>query len=537
MLRPTTTLRPAPHKTLIEQAQGAFQRERMERAERRRLVLEGDWRPLVWAMLWQYGYGDKMRDALARRVKRSPNVALKFLRKVALAYRVPPTRTIAGANETTDKAFRRLMLKGSGLLTEAPRWERLVWGLNVVITVPVVRPAPGQPFGRALSYELLLPSNTEVVLPDDNPHSKPVASVTAFNAGEAFGASEQTVWTILDDEAWTTYDSKGRQLQRAPHNAGIWPGTEWRRLRGADWWASDIGEGLFDATVEAAHLAARLDNIRQGQDHFRELLFSEDIAQIPQQVSGSDGPMEVPLGPEDAKYVVENAIVPIDQHRDHITFHAREGAETMGVDADLIDFAAGADSIEPMVAAQKHDDLMALRRDTTTHFAESERDSAWKTALVLQGARHPLASLLQPSKIYDGFEANWSDLDFVDQPSERVRVLESEIDLGLKSTIDAYMALHPGVSREEAKKAVRRIDEEEAERAEFLAERNIPRRVRDRLSDVPELQGRIGGMVAGTSRSNDDDGHSERSTAPAANSERSAGTSPVASRNGARRRR
>jgi hypothetical protein len=513
MLMPSTTLRPGPPAELVRQAMEGLVQARMAAAESRRLLVEGDWRPLVWALLGRLGYSDKVRSALMARVKRSSNVLLKILRKVALAYKVPPTRSIQGASDEAMKAFARIVLEDGGLLTMPQRWERLVWAMNVVITVPVVY-AANNAFGRRLGFEVLLPSNTEVVTPEDSPTARPIASVTAIVERGQHSIGVPQKWVVLDHQAWSTYDSEGNLQGRVEHRAGVWPGVEWRRDHGADWWCSEKGEGVVEACLEVSHIGARLDWIRQGQDHKRELLITEELANVPNQVAGTDGPVEVPIDPNNLRYEVHDAIVTVDQHLAHIQLHARDGAEALGIDADLLDFAAGPEGIEPLVAAQKHDDLMALRTATTVHFKKAEKELAWKTWLVLQGSGHPAASLLRPSQLADDYEATWSELDFVDHPETRLRVLEGEVNLGLKSTVDAYMAQHPGMTREQAKKEIRRIDEEEAERAEFLATRNIPRLVRDRRSNVAELQGRIGGMTGGEARReerDDTDRGSERS--------------------------
>ena len=541
MLHPSTTLRPATPAKLVEMVMSGPSGARMAEAERRRLVLEGDWRPLVWALMQRYRYSDAVFAAVSARVKRAPCVAQQVIRKVALAYKVPPMRSIANASEDTEKALRRVLLEQAELRTQPQRWERLVWGLNVVITVPVVYPAPGQPFGRRLGYELLLPSNTEVVTVEDSPTATPIASVTCVVEG-GYEQQENRKWVVLDDQAWWTFDSKGELRGRVEHRAGVWPGTVWRRAHGADWWCQEHGAGLFDATLEVAHIGARMDWIRQGQDHKREMIFTEDLQALPRQVSGSDAPIEVGTDPTSIRFQVEDASVPITQHVAHQVHHARAGAEALDVDADLMDWREGSEGIEPIVAAHQHDNLMALRTATTIHFASSEQDLAWKSALILRGAGHPVAALLRPADVYDNYEAHWSELDFVDHPETRLRVLEGEVNLGLKSTVDAYMAKHPGMSRAQAKAEVLRIVEEEAEIAKFLAERNLPRLVRDRRSNVAELQGRIGGMTGGEARREDRDDRNERNPergddADAGASERSTSTDRPAAAAAGRRAR
>lgn len=507
MFKPDTTLRPGTHRELIAQVEGGESRARMFECERRRMILEDDWRPLVFAHMTSLGYSPEVLGALTVRLKRNSNVAAKVLRKVALAYRQPPHRTIKDASDETQKAFRTLVLEQAKLATLPQRWERQIWMMNVAITVPVVYPSSGQ-FGSRLAYETFHGANTEVVTAELSPSAEPIASVTTL---VPYGATRwgDKRYLVIDAEAWTTYDAKGHQIHRVPHGAGVWPGTVWRRQYGSDWWMRQAGEGLVDATIEVAHIAARLDWIRQGQDHKREFLFCEHSERIPSQIAGADAAIHIPLSQDEAKYVIEDAAVAIDQHVAHMVMHARDGVESIEVDADLLDYKEGSEGLDIIVAAQKHDDLVALRAATIEHLRLSEKDSAYKTALVLRGARHPQSRLLQPDEVAESFQAHWSELDFVDHPAERLNVMEHEINLGLKSTIDAFMAQHRGMSRDEAKAEVRRIDEEEAERAEFLATRNTPRLLRDRRSNVPELQGRIGGLVSGEQRNETDDDRSD----------------------------
>lgn len=519
MKTPDTTLRPATHLELIRQVEAPEVRARMFEAERRRQILEDDWRPLVYARMQDLGYDWQVLAALQRRVKTSSNVAAKVLRKVCLAYRQPPMRSITGSSDEAQRAFRSLVLEQAKLNTLPQSWERRVWLMNRAITVPVVYPSDAHPFGQRLAYETLDGSNTEVVTADGSPTAEPIASITCLIPHGA-NRWQRKHYLILDHVGWWTYDHHGYLLSVAPHGAGVWPGTVWRRSHGSDWWQRSTGLGLVEATIEVAHIAARLNWIRQGQDHNREMLITERASQIPMQVAGSDKPLHVPLPKDEFEYIIKDAKVSIDEHVKHMVTEARDGVESVGIDPDLLDYREGTEGLDVIVAAQKHDELVALRAATTEHFRLAERDSAVKTAKVLRGARHPQSRLLPPEQIEEHFEAHWSELDFVDHPADRLEVLEHEIDLGLKSRVDAYMALHRGKSREQAKAELQRIAEEESDLADILVTRNVPGTLRDRIANLAQLQGRIGGMVGGDNRNLNANADADPSPAPRTRSRR-----------------
>lgn len=498
----TTTLGDRMVADMLGRAQDQNVRARQADAERRLLMMSENWREIVYAVIDARVKTSAVRIALKARVQRTYNVLLQVLRRVCVAYKIPPLRTLDGASESAQKAWSKLGIESS-IATHAKKWERHAFALNVILVVPRVREDPsGQ--GRRLSYDMITPDRCEAYMDERDPMGTPV-KIAFWEKHCSDRERDPWRWCVLDEEAWTYYDEKGRKVETQPHGAGVFPGTVWRLDDPVDdWWSSFRGEGLIDATPFVAYIAARRDWVRDGQDRRKEIFAAQDMARVPQQVAGAEGPMHIPLAPGAFSYESIESITSIEGFEAHIKSTLYQAAEYLGVPAQLVsfDFDSGAETER---TAMQHAALADVRADHIEFYRRSERDLAWKTALVLRGQRHPLASQLPPDMIAEKFAIEYPELSFTETPGARLDVSKKRVEQGLSSTIREYRREYPHLTFEQAREQVLAIAAEEGELNQFYIQNNIPRGAEARLKTLAQMQGAIGGKASGEARQPEDD--------------------------------
>ncbi|MGL5912283.1 MAG: hypothetical protein ACRCZP_19920 [Phycicoccus sp.] len=493
-----TTLGERAVADMLSHAQEMNVRARQADAERRVLMMQENWRHLVHSYIDNIYATPAVKLAIKRRVKRTYNVLRQICGRVCVAYKIPPLRTIEGSDEQ-KKAWSDLMAE-SRIATKAKTWERYTFATNVVITVPRVRErADGQ--GKVLDYEMILPDRAEVYTDPNDPMGPPLQVAYAIKDGSDF-TGRPLSWVVLDDQAWTTYDHHGRRTGRVEHGAGVFPGTVWRLDDPVDdWWCSHLGDGIVDATIEVAHLAARMDWVRHGQDRRREVFFSTDLNKIPQQVPGAEGPVGIPMAPANARLDILDANTPITNHREHMREYLHQAAESYGIPSVLVDFSLLDDG--GVLNVTQHAALKDVRDSHIEWHRQSEHDSAWKTALVLRGMGHPAARMLKPDMVEETFSVQYADLLYVEEPKARLDNSKSRVAQGLSSTFREYHREHPSLTFAQAKAAVLEMAEEEGELNAYYIEHNISRDPETRLKTLAQLQGAQGGEASGEARNED----------------------------------
>lgn len=484
---------------MLERAQEQNVRARQADAEARVLMMTENWRHLVYSYVANTYKSDVVRTAIQRRIKRTYNVLQQICNRVCVAYKIPPLRTIGGS-EAQREAFAKLNTE-SRIATKAKTWERYTFATNVVIVVPRVRDSnDGQ--GKRLDYEMILPDRCEVYTDVNDPMGTPIQVAYSIKDGSDF-TGHPMHWCVLDDTAWRYYDAKGRLIQTVEHGAGIFPGVVWRLADPIDdWWDSFRGAGIVDATIEVAHLAARMDWVRHGQDRKRVTFYCERPDLIPLQVANAEGPIMVPMAPGAAQLDIQDLNTPITAHREHMLLYLHQAAESIGVPSVLVDFDFNADG-NGAANAQQHAALADVRDGHIEWYRQAEHELAWKTALVCRGMGHPLASQLPPDLVRETFACGYADLLYVEEPSARLANSKERVALGLSSTFREYHREHPSITFADARTNVLAIAEEEGELNQFYIEHNISRDPATRMKTLAQLQGAQGGEASGTARNQD----------------------------------
>lgn len=504
MLPIITTLGDRTVADMLTRAQDLNVRARQADATRRVLMMSENWRELVWSHINDRVKTPAVRQALRARVLRTYNVFLQIIRRVCVAYKVKPLRTLDGAIEQSQQAWSALGIE-SRIATIAKHWERQTFGLNVIIVVPRVIEDPSG-LGRRLTYRTILPDRCEVYTDDRDPMGGPTKIAFWEKYGSDYERNPLRMVT-LDDEAWRYYDHRGVPIETVPHGAGIFPGAVWRLDEPVDdWWSSFRGEGIVDASIEVAYIAARRDWVRGGQDRKKEIFAAENLHQVPQQVAGAEGPLHIPLAQAAFRYEILDGVTSIDEFEKHIKSYLHQAAEYLGVPSVLVDFEpqSGNQTNEGGMA-QQHAALADVRADHIDYYRQAETDLAWKTALVLRGQRHPMARLLPPDMVRESFRIDYPELTFVETPIARAQVSKERISLGLSSTFREYQREHPELTLDEARTAVLAMAAEEGELNQYYIEHNIPREAGSRQRTLAQLQGAQGGEASGEARSNDDE--------------------------------
>lgn len=488
-------------------------RERQAHFLNRYHILTERWAHLVHSVILGVHRSETIRESLYRHINTDWNVLKTLCDRVCVAYETPPLRTLEGSSEAVAQDWKQL-LKQSSINTMAKQILREAFAMNVVLVVPIIRPDPK--LGRKLCFRRLLPHATEVFTDRDDPSGPPVAVAwTEEDVSDHTRGRHPQITGYLDHKSLRFFDEKGQEIKerRFDHDLGVLPVTEFRLGTRPvdDWWDRHRGSHAVRATVGVGYIHTKMDWVRSGQDRYREILASEKIANIPIQVSGADGPIEIPLSKVDVDWIAIDVNTPIDNHRDHARYRTGLVAESYGVNSAELDLdPTGQDTANssPQALGRRHSALARIRKDQIEHLREAEEDLWWKAALMMRRAGHPLANSITPERVAETFSVSWGPLSFVDHPKVRLEIWEKEIDMGLKSTfMVAQESL--GLSPEEARKRTIQVAEEEAELEKIYVSRNVPRHKSDRLQDLSQIMGRLGGNVGGGRPTTSDEGEND----------------------------
>lgn len=490
----------------LSRAQRNAARLRQQDAADRYAIMTDDWRHIAWRFIGER-YPDSeqvsrqtLRDQLRNRVNITTNVLRRLCDSVCVAYNSEPSRSLTKASDEQAEAWNTL-LRQTRVVTRAKDWERYGWALNVAIVLPVVRPDSSNGMGKRLDLDLILPHQAE-----DVPDGAGGLSGITYSTIAGIGEQSHVEWVVVDAETFRYYDVNGKQLNTIAHNAGVFPGVDFRfhhPLDGDDWWCSSRGEGVVNATLNVAHLGARLEFVRDQQDRKREVVVSK--RQIPNGVW--TGLLQIPDDPADLSYQLHDAVVSPEHHIEHMRWHFHQAAESMGVPSILADFDAGnVANANPLAAAQVHEALAAVRNEHVAWLTEAEERLWYRAALVMRGMGHPLRDTLSADVVHDSFRLVFPPLAFAEHPRAKLEIAEKEIELGILSTARAYMRMHPQCkSLEEAQAAVEAVAIEEGKLNDFYVARNISRDPKQRLVNLAQIQGAMGGRPPNEDDNDDTD--------------------------------
>ena len=188
----------------------------------------------------------------------------------------------------------------------------------------------------------------------------------------------------------------------------------------------------------------------------------------------------------------------------------RRWRESYGVPSTMIDLSSSisgqnADyaNISQLSAAKSYASLAEIRDSQIEHLREAEHELAYRTALVLEANRHPLA--VDPELVRERFEIVWPPLTFVEHPLVQVQVAEKKMALGLADHATIYQEMHPWLTLDQAQERVLAHIDRRNEYSALLAARNMSANPADDALSLAQLQGRVGGETARDNRESEED--------------------------------
>ena len=143
--------------------------------------------------------------------------------------------------------------------------------------------------------------------------------------------------------------------------------------------------------------------------------------------------------------------------------------------ASAINFSFGDSGAVVMELSLQHDQLTQLRNKQIRFAHEGEIRSQYNLYAVAKKADHPLAEGLpsDPADFAERLTVEFSDLVRVEDPQTTKLQQDNDLQRGLITLSDLYMAKHAGATKEEAKAAVIENLKENAEYFDLMARRNM----------------------------------------------------------------
>lgn len=380
--------------------------------------------PLILARILTTQNDPGVRREIAKFVDLTVNPGLDITKQTAVCWRQGARRTIEGASEDQLAAFHELILE-SRIDTTAPAWNRIASLVGPVIVAPAVR-------RHRLCWDTLLATFTEVQTDPEDPYGDPTA--VAWTIRAQCEQPAKAISVVLDDQAWTTYESTRTILSsgqtetstaptRPPvvHGLGYVPISVLRfdAVVDGDWWGSPfLNQRLVDATVAIGVLNAALGFTRKAQNK-RLLAIIGDLGGLP---DGQTLDAEVPLVadvPREAGAAPSITSIDFDTNPDNFTKHAswiyRNIADAYGGQVEADPTGITSRVVFPIEA------LTEIRNEQIPQARQFERD-LWAAAVdMCRKFGHPLAERL-PSReqVLAGFRIDFGKLSrrFADPAAE-----------------------------------------------------------------------------------------------------------------------
>ena len=472
--------------------------DRRADAQARLKIDREDFRDLIEARI------DQVYDvaAIRAKVKRFVTTAINPLQmiadRIAVAYRVPPTRSIrdeAEASETWAKLMRE-----TKIATRAKQWGRYAFLTNVchVIPWPVVK--PGEPV--QIRYVTVTADVSDVASSDD----PEVPEVLWYDVQGAPGMPQART-VFVDAEAWSFLDGEGKLIDAMPHDLGVAPFSTFRvrPMPHGDYWDRYRGRRLIDATLDVSRVVAAMGYVRKDQNKKLMSMFSDRLDEnVPsEQALQPEHPIVATAAPADIGFQIHDLTTQTGPFADEINFHLEALADSFGVPLFVLDPSAGnGQGMSLEQSARAFSALSELRDQQVEMLREAETDLAYKTALVADKFGHPLS--VDPELVRTNYDVRFAPLTFITHPRERMAYYVEAIGLGLLDQAAAYQHEHPELTIEEAEVRVMEHAERRARINDFQAARNMPTDPSQDGDSLAAQQGREGGRPTGSGNNDDE---------------------------------
>lgn len=474
--------------------------ERRADARARLRIDREDFRDLVDARIDQVYEVAAIRAKVRRFVSTAVNPLQMVADRLSVAYRVPPTRSIAGEPEASE-TWSQLM-KETKIATRAKQWGRFAFISNVCHVMPWPVQREGQPV--SLRYVTVTADSSDVAFSDDPEH--PDALWYDVSDGQSGVPGAEVAF--VDSEAWSFLDDRGRLLARFEHGLGVAPFATFRvrPQPPGDYWDRHRGRRMVDATLDVARIVAAMGYVRKDQNKKLMTLFADGMDEtVPAgQALQTEHPIVANAPPADVSFQIHDLNTPTRSFHDEIDFHVENLADSFGVGMYVIDpTTSNRPGSESERAASGYAALSELRDQQVEVLRESEHELAYKTALVAERFGHQYA--VDPELVREKFEIRFAPLTFLSHPRDRMQYYTEAIRLGLMDHATAYQNEHPELTLEQSEERVMEHAERRARINEFQARRNLGSDPDMLGASLPELQGALGGRPTGSGNDDESD--------------------------------
>lgn len=440
-----------------------------------------------------------IRNEVLKHVDSSRNLQRRATNAIAIAYNVPPRRTLRGVPDDQQRvfadAYRELRID-----TEAETWNRLAFACSVVHVIP--RLVAGE-----IELMTVLPHAADVLF--DKGERKP--SILAFSCESKGGV----VLCAVDSERFWWLDKDFKVVADELHGMGRRPWVTWRfeDAKHADYWNVGSGQALYDATLKLARVAAHYSWVRLGNAKKMTHIHLGQNVEAPESQSLQTNAPVVTRGDGASAINVHDTIVSPDTFLAEMREIAETALEEYGLPVTTVDFSQRSNDDAPNAygpaGVRQHDALAKVRAKQVKQFEHSEQELATRIAVLLRKLGR---FNVDEKTVRSAFRVQFAPLSFADTPKAKIEAAMLQIELGQTNVYEVYQADNPGMTEDEAREAVLHNVEVRAEHLKHLIEHNVSIDPAADGKTVAQLNGMIGGVKSGESRSQGD--HSDNVEMP-----------------------
>lgn len=429
------------------------------------------------------------------------NLCRAFTDAVASVYSHGVRRYLADVPEAQADAFAVLVEESRAAL-EQEAWAHDAWLAGPVFVVPVVDEE---------TSELRL----DVATPDCTDWRRR----TGGDLSELLVRNDEDgVWVVADTRGFFYFDERGKLVGQQAHGLGYVPSAEFRStptLRGEA--ATVAGEGLVDATLDAAVVYAHMTWLRRVQAGFLTSIAGDDLGtKMPSGQSISEPERPIPYEGDAGTFRVDvqNRDAPIDPFIKHLSTIVTQQAVTYGIPPSEVHFETNAGQWGAYSIAVRPEKLGHLRRKQVPFALYGERRLWNVAAAVVRSSRHRLARAMPDAEtMRAALRTEFPSLDFQADPLKRMSLFKEEMSIGAASPLDYLQSKDPMLTREQARRRQAENIEDHAETLRVLIAHNIPAQ----MSAEGQVQtaAQINGAAGGRARAQNQETDGERTAATA----------------------
>lgn len=458
-------------------------------------LYSGDYAPRVRKLAREWINDGEVARAVSKVVNTAHGLLGAVTDAVSVCYQRGVRRELApGAGTSAARAFSSLVAE-SGMVERAASFNAIAWATGPVVLCPYVAPVRGVP---RLCLAVMTADRTEVRRSPDAPDV-----LTA-----ALWQREDGVFVECDAAGWRYFTANGDPMNGGavvPHGLDYCPAVPFRARPWlpADPWNATDHVGLVDATLQVSFRHALALWLRQ-QVAVPQVVITAPVAGVPgdQTLGHPTVPLWFNANPAEVRYEVHERKVNVAECLAEIASIVSAAVSRYGIPPSEVSFENSNANWGSLAIAVRGERLGAQRDQQVPHLRRSEL-ALWASACdVVRASTHRFARTLpEPGSLADALRVNFPDLASPDEQRKRLEVLGLAESRGLMTAADVLLQAQPELSREEVDELIAANLDAFAKRSEALAARNVSTDALRGAESIAQLQGRLGGLVSGETRS------------------------------------